>query len=431
MSIRLRRQSTAPLPHLPLHFAAPLNVPGPGAEGAVLLAELSDAASMHLLRALRLVLAWCRTRAADGAAPGVPEVQRWGGTLRDADDAVPRDALRALAAALADGSESCAEAVAAACFAISEWAEDVDAEGTSLLFAQAAALAHPRCARSAWKAGRMLRDHGKTREAELWLRRAAKVAVWMGDAETQNLAINSLGNMYYRHGNYHEALRWLTRAAALARRLSAERRGAVTHDVAVVYITLGEFGRAEELAATALTLYGPGHPNLPRLAHDVALSWSQQGRFELVLPVMQEVLQHQLDEEMRLRALAAVARAAGTGGDRDTYEAAWAEAWTLSQRPGAHIRVVLAGALVDLGCGSASIGEWSRARMALLRAHATAVEMSEHDVVVRTEALLEMVDRYESGLEPAQAEAEPATSLAEALLHSMRRATTLAASRGR
>src|SRR3954462_9531594 len=88
MSIRLRRQSTAPLPRLPLHFASPLNVPGPGAEGAVLLAELSDAAAMHLLRALRLVLAWCRGRAADGPASPTPDLQRWAGSLRDADDAV-------------------------------------------------------------------------------------------------------------------------------------------------------------------------------------------------------------------------------------------------------------------------------------------------------------------------------------------------------
>src|SRR3954452_25132233 len=101
MSIRLRRQSSAPLPRLPLHFAYPLNVPGPGAEGAAVLAELEGAAATHLLRALRLVLASCRGRMDDGAAQALPDMTGWAATLANSGDEVPRDALCGLAAALA------------------------------------------------------------------------------------------------------------------------------------------------------------------------------------------------------------------------------------------------------------------------------------------------------------------------------------------
>src|SRR4051812_42077769 len=103
MSIRLRRQSSAPLPRLPLHFAYPLNVPGPGAEGAVVLVELEGAAAAHLLRALRLVLASCRAQG-QTAGQTAPDVSLWAATLGDAGDDIPSATLRDLAAALASGS---------------------------------------------------------------------------------------------------------------------------------------------------------------------------------------------------------------------------------------------------------------------------------------------------------------------------------------
>jgi tetratricopeptide (TPR) repeat protein len=359
------------------------------------LAELEGAAAAHLLRALRLVLASCRGRMTDGTAHTLPDVAGWAASLEEPCEDIPRDALRGLAAALMDSSDAAAEAVSSSCYELSEWAEQAGAEGTSLLFAQAAALAHPECARSAWKTGRMLRDHGKMRDAEVWLRRASRIAVWKGDLETQNLAINSLGNMYNQQGSYHEALRCLTRAYFLAHRLSAERRGAVAHDLVVVSIALAQYSRAEEFAVAAARHYGPQHHNLPRLAHDVALLWGKQGKYTLAKPLYAALLPTLSLPEIRMRTCAAAARCAGACSDTAEFERYWAEGWTRAQSAPAHFRNVLPAVLVDLGFGAVSLGVWDKATAALDLALRISRETTQHDSASEAEVGLEMVARYE------------------------------------
>lgn len=416
-----RRSSEAPLPRSPLDFVYPLTIRAPGAEGGAVLAEVGDRYALTVLRALRLVLAW--SRGPDLAAPVLrPDpLDEWEAALHSARIRKPlRMPLIALAAELRRPERTDPGALAQACFAISEWALGAEAEGTALLFAEAAALVSPTNARRAWIVGRMLRNAGRLREGELWLRRAARVAVWCTDWETQDLALNSLGNLYFQQGNLKEALRYLARALKLAKRLSMkEREAAVSHDLFPVFVLSGDHSRAEEAAIRTFELYGPGHPNLPKLAHDVVQLWLRQGRFPLALPVLRALLPCLRLPYERLRVLAATVRAAGACGYSAAYEAAWTEAWDLVQDPSPEVRSVLPAVLVDLGFGAGSLGDWEHAAEALRLALQAANERGAYEDAAQAELGLEMVQRYERIETPRRVLTGPAAHLSDAFVRSL------------
>jgi tetratricopeptide (TPR) repeat protein len=394
MTMSPRRRSDDLLPRAPLDFAYPLAVRGAGSEAAVILAELPPEHAFHVLRVLRLVLSWARDRTASAGKPA-DSLRAWVAQLRGArcSDALCRSSMvivRQLRSGRAD-----AVRIAAACFELSDWAFLAGAESTALLFAETGALAHPVDPRWSWKTGRTLRDYGRMRDAERWLRRAVRVAVWNGDMETLDLALNSLGNLHRQQGNMQEAVRYLTRALRVAKRPDRGRRASVTHDLFNVALLKGEWTRAEQLAASALDLYGPGHGNIPKLAHDVAQLWLRQGRFSLALPVLMALSPKMKRAPDRLRVLASVARAAGACGDRRAYGGAWTHAWELVGDADPQLKVIVPAALVDVGLGAASLGEWGRAVEALTLAVVRAKESCAHEDAARAESALEMIRRQE------------------------------------
>ena len=411
-----RRRSDAPLPRSPLDFVAPLTVRAPGAEGGVVLEEVRGELAFPVLRALRLVLAWCRGPEAAGAVLRPEPLDAWEAELRGARfDEGLRMPLIALLTELRRPAEARPEPVAEACFAVSDWALGEKVEGTALLFAEAAALAWSTNAHHAWLAGRMLRNAGHFREGERWLRRAARVAVWVEDWETQDLALNSLGNLYLQQGLLSEALEALNRALTLAQRWRLQdRKGPVTHDLFRVFVLTGDYSRAEELAVCAFELYGPNHPNLPKLAHDVVHLWLRQKRFPLALPVLRALLPFLPLPHERLRVLASTARAAGACGDRMAYNAAWTEAWELVYEPAADVREVLSAVLVDLGYGAASLSEWEDAVKALTLAIEVAQERGAHDDAAEAETALDAVVRYQRVETPRRPSSGPAVQLSDA-----------------
>jgi tetratricopeptide (TPR) repeat protein len=418
-----RRSSDAPLPRSPLDFAYPLTIRAPGAEGSAVLAEVRPEHALTVLRALRLVLAWSRgpELAAPILRPG--PLDDWEAELHAARI---RKSLRmpliVLAAELRRPERADPKAVAQACFAMSEWALGARAEGTALLFAEAAALVWPTNARSAWIVGRMLRNSGRLREGELWLRRAARVAVWCADWETQDLALNSLGNLYLLQGAFPEARRYLSQALMLARRQNMkEREGAVAHDLCNVFTHLGEHSRAEELAVLAFHRYGDGHPNLPRLAHDVVHLWILQGRFRLALLVLRALSSLLRLPHERLRVLGSTARAAGGCGDRAAFEAAWAEAWELVRQLTAEVRATLSGVLIDLSYGAIGFSDWERATDALTLALDSARERGAEDDKAEAEAVLELIGRQEREEVPRPSLSSPSALLTESIVRMLER----------
>jgi len=407
-----RRMSEALLPRSPLEFAHPLHVRGPGAEGAAILAELPPADAAAVLRLLRLVLAF--SRGPEGAAVLRRDaLERWEAHFHARPGHPLWGPAITILAQLGAGEGADAAMIAQSCVAVADWLLEAGAWQSALLFAEAAALAYPQNARMAWMAGRMLRNYGRMREAELWLRRAYRVAAWTRDVETQDLALNSLGNLFAQQGCFKKALAILKRALKLAQRLTKERRGCISHDLLLVYIGMGEYGRAERIATEAIKLYGMEHKNLPKLAHDIALLWMRQQKFLLALPVLVALLPSLTLGHEQLRVLASIACAAGAAGDRDRFDTAWAGAWELVSQSGAETRYFLPEVLADLGSGAAALNERAKALIALARSFVVACELERHDVTTRTEAILEKIMRNEYLVERAGPSSPAAVALSD------------------
>jgi tetratricopeptide (TPR) repeat protein len=416
------------LPRAPLDFAYRLVVRPAGAEGASVLEEVPEPYALHALKALRLVLAW--SGEPDTHAPLLrrAEMDRWEATVLE----LPQherlwEPLVVLAGQLNRPARARGDTIGKGCLAVSDWATGAGAIETTLLFAEAAALAWPENARLAWVAGRLFRTHGRYRLSEYWLRRTARVAVWGDDFETQDLALNSLGNLFSQQGSFVDALNYLTRALAVARKHRIKgRQGAVTHDLFAVAVLTGDHSRAERLAVGAFQLYGSSHPNLPKLAHDVVQLWLRQGRFSLALPVLRALLRFFDVPQDRLRVLASTARAAGACGERHLYERAWIDAWAIVHQPTPEIGAVMPAALVDLGSGAASLSDWSHAIEAFSLALEAAEARGAHEEAANAEMGLEMVGRYERVEISRRVPRGPATQLAEAFVHSLEEAGTAA-----
>ena len=104
----------------------------------------------------------------------------------------------------------------------------------------------------------------------------------------------------------------------------------------------------------------------------------------------------------RLVALANLARAAGGAGDRQAFDDAWAEVWSLSSEW--HATPDAGPALLDLARGAASLKDWARAERAASAARDVAMRLELGKVLLEAEAVLDSVTRrkaLEEAAEPA------------------------------
>ena len=79
-------------------------------------------------------------------------------------------------------------------------------------------------------------------------------------------------------------------------------QGRALHDLFTIAVETSPPAEAQELARLAFRAYGPRHPKLPALAHDVAYFWMGQGRFEPALEVFRAVMPHLHDPNERCSA---------------------------------------------------------------------------------------------------------------------------------
>lgn len=374
---------------------APHSIPGGELAGAELVRELPGEVALPAWQTLRSVLTWAaaapgsRRALFDPAAMEAWEVE----LLRAEWEPELRLPLAVLVGGLVEPEDVSPERMARACLAVADWALEHAAVSTALAYAEAAAHSWPENPRYAYTCGRLLRTHGRTREAEGWMRRSIQAAVRAEDVDAQTLGQNSLGNLLHKQGKSREALRVLTGALRLARRYRLrDREGEVLHDLFVVETWRGDLGRAERYARDAFDIYREGHARLPALAHDVANYWIREGFFTRAFAVLKELPPYFSFPGERLRVLGSLTRAAAACADEPRFRSAWNEAWSLSEDP--LTLNYAAAALLEMGLGASSLQAWELAENALLRAVELADDTQEMDIRVFAEkALLTVRER--------------------------------------
>ncbi|HET7463289.1 MAG TPA: hypothetical protein VFJ82_18690 [Longimicrobium sp.] len=279
--------------------------------------------------------------------------------------------------------------LAQACAAAAEWALEVGARETASAFLELAALCKPNSARLALMAGRTLKNNGKLREAEYWLRRAAKLAQWSRDWKTLVLSQNSLGILWWNQGAIARAERHLFRGLRFARKYHLKLETAMAnHEIFVVRVTSQQFEGAEAFAQAALEHYPPDDHRLAPLSYDLAYYWLMRGYVRRAEPLLEGLLPRFPDPPHRTQVLSALARAAGATGNRALFDQAWRDALPLVEHPsGANVR---AAVLIDLGLGARSFRLWSEAESCFSRAARSAEDLSQHDMLIRAQTLLKM-----------------------------------------
>ena len=418
----VRHRSKAELPPSPLEFAYPLAVADATVLGAVILHEVPDSFALHVFQALRLAFAWAAGPRVSGSVFDAADLEGWEADVLGASgvDEALWAPVAVIAGELSRPAEVDQEVLARACLAVTDWALGRDAHGTAVLFAEAAAVVWPNNARLAWIAGKLYREELQLGRAEMWLRRARRVAVWTGDWELQAQAINSLGNLRVHVGDLPGGRELLLSAVRLAKRKRLrERLATAHHDLFVVATYSGQFSNAELHAQQAFASYGPDHPNLPRLAFDVAHWWTQQGQFSRAIQVLKVLRGRFADPECQLQVLASTARAAGALNNSPSFHDAWTHAWKLIDS-GAANRLRAAAAL-ELGLGALHLDLREYAEHALTIARDAARELREGDTLARAESALDNLAHHLS-ITRAFRQRQPhlrATDLATQLAHSL------------
>lgn len=380
-----------------VEFTAPLTIPGGAVAAAELVGELPPELSLAVWQTLRSVLLWAAEEPAlrddlfEPCAMGEWEAE----LLEAAWDPDVRCPLAVLVGQLARLGEASAETIAHACLSVTDWALEHGYVHTALGFAEAAALAWPQHPRFAWLAGRLMRVHGRRREAEMWLRRAERAATQATDWETRTLALNSLGNVQAEAGNYRQAAQSHAQGLRFARKHGLrDREGELLHDLFIATAYMGDLDTAEEHARAALEIYcDTAHARLLGLAHDVAVLWMERGQFSRALPVFLEVGQHFTDPNERVLVTASAARAAGACGEEDLYARLAAEAEALAGD-------VTSGGFIPrslylLGMGAWNLSRWETAERLLARAESLAREREEADVLAEAGAALAAVREHQ------------------------------------
>lgn len=324
-----------------------------------------------------------------------------------------RGPLEVIRDMLADPRGADAHALALACRRVSAWAGDHGKPATQFYFAAAAGLCVPEDARQAYHAGSLARDLAKWDAAEVWLEYAVAAARRRRDRETQAMAVLGIGNMFYRQGLYRRAREAQGAALVLARKHGLrEMQGRTLHDLFVIAVELGEAAGAEKYAREALVAYGPGHPLVTALAHDVAQAWIARGLYRSALSVLSAML-HSVKGPggIRVHVLAGIVRAAAGCDERRVFEEAWAEVCSIMGQ--GRSQAAAAAVFLELALGASSLCEWSLAEQAVASAVRVARDRGEVDIQQRAGALL---DQLRARAVAAVASESPPARSADALV---------------
>lgn len=367
---------------------------GESLEGVQVLDEVQGPLGLLLWETYRDVALWASVEPEERAglfAAGSYEARM--AALESAGaDATLEPALRAAAEVLRETPTVDEPEVTAACRKAAEWAESRGLLATAVTLATGAALASPADAGAAFRVGQIARERGENNRAETWFRRAVGLGRQARDWASYSEAFLGLGNLYKLRGNYPAARRFHIRGLRAARRHALrDIQARALHDLFCIAVETATPKEAQDLAVLAFRAYGPRHPRLPALSHDVAYFWMEQGRFAPAGEVFRAVLPHIAGPRERLLVAANAGRAAAGSGDRAAFEGAWETVWAASGEWERAPRA--AQALLELARGGTSLREWSRAERAAEAARDLAQRTGQGQVVIESEAVLDNARR--------------------------------------
>jgi len=389
------RSKTA-APRLPRRWRTPppLTRGSESLEGMEILREVGGEVGILLWQAYRNVMFWAAAEQGERGRLFSAEA----GRKRQAELAEARIAeelagpLAAIAEMLSAPDSTGGEAVAQACTGIARWAEEQGHLNTALAYTQAASVAAPRNARLALAVGQLARRRGEMARAETWFRHTVMIARQVGDWESYSRAYIALGNMLIARGNLPAAAKMHIKALRAARRKGLQQiQGMALHDLFVIADELGRDEQAQDYARQAFRAYGPSHPRIPGLGHDIAYFWMQRGYFAQALEVFQRLEGHMEDSRARLLLASNIARAAAGTGNRDLFRKAWTQVYRMIKDP--ELQGVIANATLELALGAAVLGEWDRAEQAAQESLEQAIRLGQGKVRFRAESLLDSVAR--------------------------------------
>jgi tetratricopeptide (TPR) repeat protein len=400
---------------------------GESLEGAQVLEEVQGPLGLLLWETYRDVALWAATapEERDGLfAAGAAAARKASMEAAGAEPALERG-LRGASVVLTDPAGAQEQDVMTACRQAADWAEQRGLLATAVTLATAAALASPAHPGAAFRVGQIARRKGEGARAETWFRRAVGLGRQAKDWLSYSEAFLGLGNLYKERGNYPAARRFHIRGLRAARRHALrDVQGRALHDLFTIAVETSPPAEAQELARLAFRAYGPRHPKLPALAHDVAYFWMSQGRFEPALEVFRAVLPHLHDPSDRIICSGNVGRAAGATGNRAVYDEAWEQVWGAA---GDWEKLRLAPqALLELAHGASSLRDWGRAERAAESARDLGQRKGMGAILIETESVLDAA-RRKRGLEHPVADSDPAEGtedLAADFVRSLRTAGT-------
>lgn len=398
---------------------------GESLEGVQVLEEVQGPLGLLLWETYRDVALWASTapEERDGLfAAGAAAARRASMDAAGAEPALERG-LRGASVVLADPAGAQEQDVMQACRQAADWAEQRGLLATAVTLATAAALASPAHAAAAFRVGQIARRNNQGPRAETWFRRAVGLARQAKDWLSYSEAFLGLGSLYKLRGNFPAARRFYIRALRAARRHALrDVQGRALHDLFTIAVETSPPAEAQELARLAFRAYGPRHPKLPALAHDVAYFWMTQGLFAPALDVFRAVIPHFDDPNDRILCAGNTGRAAGATGDRAVFDESWEQVWAASADWEKLVRS--AQALLELAHGASSLRDWGRAERAAEAARDLGQRWSAGNVVIESDSVLDAA-RRKRGLEQpvvATAEGEDTQDLAADFVRSLRTA---------
>jgi len=251
-------------------------------------------------------------------------------------------------------------------------------------------MVNPTDPGAAYRLARHLRSQAEYVRSIAWFERAVVLAEHSGDRSMYIRALGGLANLYRQRGNLPEAVAVHERALDVAGRSGeSEMEGEALYDLCVLHFEMGDGNAGFACAREAIRAYGPGHPRIPKLTHDVAVYLIEgRGDYANALTILRELSSCPFRDADRLLLHGNTARAAAGAGEVALFEKAWDAARGLLRRMGED-REHHAAALISLSHAALIVGRIEWAERTVEHAHEIASARQEARLVHLAEGLRE------------------------------------------